>query len=841
MKFQPRRLKLVAPLSGVMVPLESVPDPVFAQKMVGDGVCIDPASSELLAPIAGKIVDLQKASHALTIAADFGVEVLLHVGIDTVELNGKGFEPLVREGDVVQAGQPLVRFDLEYVRREARSPLTLMLIANAEVVAHYLPATGTVRAGWNVALTLDLVGEGGSEATAADAPLVGEIVRLLNPNGLHARPAAVLASAAKKFQAVVQLVRGEAAVNAKSVVAIMGLSTLRGDPVSIRACGADADDAVCVLTRLLAEGCGEQPGDAVVPVEATQPGRPVAATATKAGELAGVCASPGLAVGVAVQYRTQVIDVPEHGEGSEIESARLGGALLEARAQLEVLKGNADAAGNQQAQILAAHQELLDDPELIDLTVATIRQGKSAGFAWRQAYSEYGGQLEKLDSEILRERANDIRDVGRRVLLLLAGVKPARPEVPPGAILIAEDLTPSDAAALDPSRVFGLCTTTGGATSHVAILARSAGIPAVCGIDAAALSVAEGALVVLDGTRGVLHCRPSATEVAEARSRMARAADRRAEEHAAAQAPAVTVDGHRVEVAANIRNAGEAREAVLHGAEGVGLLRSEFLFDHRTTAPTHEEQAREYVAVARELGAKRTLVVRTLDVGGDKPLPYLPLPKEDNPFLGMRGIRASLDRPEMLRVQLRAILEASDAAQLHVMFPMVSSLEELRAAKAILAEESRACGRTAKAGIMVEVPAAAVMADVLAREADFFSIGTNDLTQYTLAMDRGHPKLARQADGLDPAVLRMIALTVQGAHRHGKWVGVCGGIAADAMAVPVLVGLGIDELSIPIPAIASVKALIKRLSFAECAELAREVLTMATVAEVRNRLSVYAE
>lgn len=840
MKSQSRRLKLVAPLSGVMVPLETVPDPVFAQKMVGDGICIDPVSSELLAPIAGTIVDLQKANHALTIRGEYGIEVLLHIGIDTVELNGEGFEPLVREGEVVQTGQPLVRFDLEYVRRAARSPLTLMLIANGETVAGYAPATGTVRAGWNVALTLDIGEERGEPAAVADESLTGEAVHLPNPSGLHARPAAVLSGAAKKYQAVVQLVRGEAAVNAKSVVAIMGLAAQQGDRVGIRASGPDAREAIEALTRLLAEGCGERPGDVPAPPGATER-RASPASVLNKGELAGVCASPGLAVGVAVQFRAQEIDVAEHGEGAEIESARLGGALLEARAQLEVLRNRADSAGDQQAQILAAHQELLDDPELIDLTVAAIRQGKSAGYAWRETYTRYGAQLERLDSQILRERAADIRDVGRRVLLLLAGVKPAKPDVPPGSILIAEDLTPSEAAALDPARVFGLCTSAGGATSHVAILARSAGIPAVCGIDEAALSVADGTLVVLDGTRGVLHCRPSATEVADARARMASAAGRRALDSADALAPAMTADGHRVEVAANVRNAGETREALLHGADGVGLLRSEFLFDHRSTAPTREEQAREYVAVARELGKDRVLVVRTLDVGGDKPLPYLPLPKEDNPFLGVRGIRVSLDRPDLLRTQLRAILDAADAAHLHVMFPMVSSLEELRAAKAILAEEAGACGRTAKVGIMIEVPAAAVMADVLAREADFFSIGTNDLTQYTLAMDRGHPKLARQADALDPAVLRMIAMAVDGAHRHGKWVGVCGGIAADTMAVPVLLGMGVDELSVPIPAIASVKALIRRLSYSECVDLAREVSQMGCAAEVRRRLAAYAE
>ena len=394
---------------------------------------------------------------------------------------------------------------------------------------------------------------------------------------------------------------------------------------------------------------------------------------------------------------------------------------------------------------------------------------------------------------------------------------------------------------MDRSKVLGFCTTGGGATSHVAILARSLGIPAVCGIDEAALALPDGTRVVLDGTRGVLHGRPDEDEIAQALQRMAHLAERRAEEHAAAAGAAVTLDGHRVEVAANIRNAADAADAVAHGAEGVGLLRSEFLFEDRETMPTEAEQAAEYVAVAQALGRERPLVIRTLDVGGDKPLAYLPLPKEDNPFLGIRGVRLGLERPDLLRTQLRAILRAAPHGNLHVMFPMIATVDEFRLAKTMLLEEAQALGVHAKVGAMIEVPSAAVLADVLAREADFFSIGTNDLTQYVLAMDRGHPKLARQADALHPAVLKMIALTVDGAHRHGRWVGVCGGLASDALAVPVLIGLGIDELSVSVPAIAAVKAAVKRVARSRCEALAQEVLALATAQEVRARLTAFAE
>ncbi|MEF8704433.1 MAG: phosphoenolpyruvate--protein phosphotransferase [Candidatus Accumulibacter sp. UW26] len=852
------RLELFAPLSGVLVPLESVPDPVFAQKMVGDGISLDPTSGDLLAPVAGTVTLLHQAHHALTITTEHGIEVLLHIGIDTGVLGGDGFRPKVSQGERVEIGQLLINFDVDPVARTARSLLTQILIANVERVARFVPATGIVVAGQSVVLTLELVPTWAADSTtaspleltptlisavagndaaveaAARHALTGDEVRLPNLSGLHARPAAVLVSAAKKFKSDVRLLRGADEANAKSVVALLGLGTRCGDVLRVSAVGPDASAAVQKVSALLAEGCGEQAGEALPPTA------PLPALATSARALAGVSASPGLAVGRVIQYRHAAIEVAESAETPARERSKLDGALHDARGQIEALKGQfTDPA---KVQILEAHQELLEDPDLVDLAIAGVNQGKSAGSAWRAAFSACANRLEALDNALLRERGNDIRDVGRRVLALLAGVTQAQIVVPEGSILIAEELTPSDTASLDRSRVLGFCTTTGGATSHVAILARSFGMPAVCGIDQAALALADGTLVVLDGSHGVLQHAPTEAEIAAAQQRVARQATRRREEMAGAASTAVTSDGQRIEVVANVRNAQDARAAVANGAEGVGLLRSEFLFDDRDTAPDEEEQALAYTAVAEVLGRQRTLVVRTLDVGGDKPLPYLPLPREDNPFLGLRGVRVSLDQPAMFRTQLRAILRAAPLARLHIMFPMIALLEELREARAILAEEQVATGHhDVRVGVMIEVPSAAVMAEQFAREADFFSIGSNDLTQYTLAMDRGHARLARKADALHPAVLKMIALTCDGARRHGKWVGVCGGMASDAMAVPVLIGLGVEELSVSVPAIPAIKAQLKRLSLAECRQLAQEVLELGTAAEVRARLAVFAD
>ena len=650
------RLDILAPLSGVLVPLSSVPDPVFAEKMVGDGVSLDPTSALLLAPVAGVITLLHTARHALTITTTGGIEVLVHIGIDTVMLKGEGFTPKVKQGDSVQAGQPLIAFDADLIAQKARSLLTQILIANGDKVQHMTPASGLVQAGKSIILSLELADAGlqqpethaeGSKAVFSDP------VTLPNPVGLHARPAAMLATKAKQFKSDIQLLRGDDMANAKSLVAIMGLSTKQHDVIKVKAWGSDAAKAVAEVAKILAEGCGEKPGDgdAIVAVE-------VAAPSTEpidADVLSGVSAAPGLAVGRVVQFRREAIEVLEVGDGAQQETAKLDAALHQAQQQIEALKGQlADAS---KAKILDAHREMLEDPDLLNLARKGVADNKSAAFAWRAAFTFHADQLQKLDNSLLRERANDIRDVGRRVLTLLAGVHQGPIETPEGSILIAEEFTPSETTSLDRSKVLGFCTTTGGPTGHVAILARSLGIPAICGIDSAALSLQTGSQVILDGGRGVLRMHPSDDELAQAQKGMADQNTRRTLEMASASAPAVTTDGHRIRVVANVHNGEETREALAQGGEGVGLLRSEFLFLNRDTAPTEAEQASAYKEVAAVLGRDRPLVIRTLDVGGDKPLSYLPLPKEDNPFLGLRGVRVSLDQPDLFRTQLRAILQ----------------------------------------------------------------------------------------------------------------------------------------------------------------------------------------
>ena len=634
-----KTVELIAPLSGLFVPIEAVPDPVFSQKMVGDGVSIDPTSNVLLAPAAGKITQLASTYHALTLTTVDGLQVLLHIGLDTVMLKGEGFRPLVKEGDTVTLGQPLIEFNESVITAAGKSSMTEIVIANGDIVTNLQAARGFAHAGKTVALTVTLAGSAAAaDVAAAPTGNLSDAIRVPNPTGLHARPAAVLANMAKTFKSDVKIVRGSEEANAKSVVSIMGLEVQNNDEIKIKATGVDAAEAIKALVDLVRSGSGEDCGAAASPAAAPKPvavPRPAPkAHSDDPNVLLGVSASPGLAVGQIFQVRQEVIEVREAGDNPQLERRRLEDALKEARQQLEGLK--AEISDASKAEIFSAHQELLADPELLDLALSAVSAGKSAPFAWKQAFTTYADKLAKLKNELLAGRANDIRDIGRRVLRLLTGVKEAALEVPDNAILIAEELTPSDTASLDRNKVLGFATTGGGATSHVAILARSLNIPAICGIEEAVLELANGTNVILDGTKGSLRKNPSESEIQDIRTRQASLAKKRAEELAAAGQPAVTTDGVHIEVVANIGGLEDAQQSVTLGGEGVGLLRSEFLYLERTDAPTEEEQTQIYGDIAKALGTERTLVIRTLDVGGDKPLPYLPMPAEENPFLGVR-------------------------------------------------------------------------------------------------------------------------------------------------------------------------------------------------------------
>jgi phosphocarrier protein FPr len=654
-----------------------------------------------------------------------------------------------------------------------------------------------------------------------------------NPTGLHARPATVFASLAKEYTSEVRVRFGDKVSNGKSLASLLKLGIESGGVIRVMAQGPDRVAALAALQEAVESGLGEEeeaPAVAeTIPVYEweAEPGQAV---------VPGVPASPGLAIGPLRFFKRSKYVVEATAKDLEAEKMHLKEAVAAARVQLNDLYLEVKArSGSGQASIFLAHAEFLEDPELIQAVEAQIATGTSAGWAWQHTIEERVNELKQVDDPLIAARAVDLGDVGSRVLNFLAHRIEEGPLMPAGpVILLAEDLTPSDTAGLDPAFVLGFCTASGGPTSHSAIIARALGIPAVVGAGPALLNQPEGGEAILDGNRGNLYVAPSPTTLAAAREAQKTIKGLREAEKLRCYEPALTTDGHRVEVVANIGHAEEAAQAVNAGGEGVGLLRTEFLFLNRTSPPTEEEQFAAYREMVQALNGL-PLIIRTLDIGGDKAAPYLDMPAEENPFLGVRGIRLCLARPELFRTQLRAIYRAAEYGLVRIMFPMVSMLEELEAAKTMAAEVRWELGAKAvEIGIMVEVPSAVVMANEFAQEVDFFSIGTNDLTQYALAMDRGHPILAKQADGLHPAVLRMVDLTVKAAIAAGKWVGVCGGIAGDPRGAVILTGLGVTELSVSIPSIAAIKAQVRRLSLAKAQALARQAVACRTAAEVRS-------
>ncbi len=666
-----------------------------------------------------------------------------------------------------------------------------------------------------------------------------------NRLGLHARPAAQFVGTVARFQSqilVQNLTRNTELVRGDSINQVTTLGVRQGHELVITATGSDADEALAALQTLFANNFGEDN------VALNSP--PVfhhEVTPATHGELSGIAASRGVAIAPVVNYQPTHITITEyHVDDPESEWQRVQAAIQTARQEIQAVFSQASLQiGDAEAAIFDAQLLFLEDPVLLEAAHQRILEHHiNAEAAWQAVVDEVVTSYRTLEDAYLQERVEDVVDVGQRVLRLLAGNAPANLHLSEPAILVATDLTPSDTARLDPRMVLGICTTSGSATSHSAIIARTLGIPAVLGVDPQVLHLADGTLMALDGESGKAWVEPEShiLDLLEAKREAWQTAQQEA--RATAHQPAITLDGRQVSVFANIGSINDVQVAVASGAEGVGLLRTEFLYLDRISAPTEEEQLEVYQAIAQVLD-NRPLIIRTLDVGGDKPLPYLRVGfPEANPFLGWRGIRFCLDHLDLFKTQLRAILRASVGHQIKIMLPMIATVTEVRAAKVILGEVQAELNQAGipfdaamKVGIMVEVPSAVAIADQLATEVDFFSIGTNDLSQYVMAGDRTNPRVANLVDALHPAVLRMVQQTIQAAHAAGISVGLCGELAADTLATPILLGLGLDELSVNPQSIPGVKQAIARLSIVESEAIVASALQQDSAVHVREIIS----
>ena len=562
--------------------------------------------------------------------------------------------------------------------------------------------------------------------------------------------------------------------------------------------------------------------------------------------ISGIPASPGIVFGKALVLKEEkiVLDTEKIKDDQiDAEVARFYAGREAAVEQLTAIKDRAfQSLGEEKAAIFEGHLMILEDEELEEEIIEYLRSHKvNAGVAASRINDQQVEMLSEIDDEYLKERAGDIRDIGNRLIKNILGMKVVDlGEIDEEAILVAYDLTPSETAQLNLDKVLGFITDIGGRTSHTSIMARSLELPAIVGTNDVTEKVKNGDYLILDAINNAVYVNPSREDIERLKKLEAQLAEEKAELAKLKDLPALTLDGHRVDVVANIGTIRDCEGADRNGAEGVGLYRTEFLFMDRDQLPSEEEQFIAYKEVVEAMNG-RIVILRTMDIGGDKELPYLDLPKEMNPFLGWRAIRIALDRRQILHDQLRAVLRASAFGKLAVMFPMIISVEEIRELKSVievlkqeLRNEGKAFDENIQIGVMVETPAAAVNARFLAKEVDFFSIGTNDLTQYTLAVDRGNEMISHLYNPLSPAVLNLIKQVIDASHAEGKWTGMCGELAGDEKATLLLLGMGLDEFSMSAISIPRIKKLIRNVNFHDAKELADSALQKPTAVEIEQ-------
>ncbi|HBR1128408.1 phosphoenolpyruvate-protein phosphotransferase PtsI [Klebsiella quasipneumoniae] len=569
--------------------------------------------------------------------------------------------------------------------------------------------------------------------------------------------------------------------------------------------------------------------------------------------ISGILASPGIAFGKALLLKEDEIVIDRKkisADKVDQEVERFLSGRAKASAQLEVIKTKAgETFGEEKEAIFEGHIMLLEDEELEQEIIALIKdKHMTADAAANEVIDGQATALEELDDEYLKERAADVRDIGKRLLrnilgLAIIDLSAIQDEV----ILVAADLTPSETAQLNLKKVLGFITDAGGRTSHTSIMARSLELPAIVGTGSITAQVKNGDYLILDAVNNHVLINPSNEQIEALRNLQAQVAEEKAELAKLKDLPAITLDGHQVEVCANIGTVRDVEGAERNGAEGVGLYRTEFLFMDRDALPTEEEQFAAYKAVAEACGSQ-AVIVRTMDIGGDKELPYMNFPKEENPFLGWRAVRIAMDRKEILRDQVRAILRASAFGKLRIMFPMIISVEEVRALKKEieiykqeLRDEGKAFDESIEIGVMVETPAAATIARHLAKEVDFFSIGTNDLTQYTLAVDRGNDMISHLYQPMSPSVLNLIKQVIDASHAEGKWTGMCGELAGDERATLLLLGMGLDEFSMSAISIPRIKKIIRNTNFEDAKVLAEQALAQPTTDELMTLVNKFIE
>lgn len=823
--MNPKTLVLYSPITGNLIDLSKVPDEAFAQKMLGDGIAIEPKENFIYAPTDATVKTLHKCLHAIVLEKD-GFEILIHIGIDSVSLKGQRFKAYVQDGDKVIQGQKLIEFDKDFLAQYTTSNIVVMVIASPLDVNLNKHASGEVNLTTKVLEVSDKQTSQANRTVTSDYTVFTEEFTVSNKTGLHARPAGEVAAMAQNFNDTdVFILKNNRQANAKSVVEILGLSIDCGDKIQIKSRGINADKASAEIKRFIQ---GELKNNIIVDNILENP-----ADVNKVGEIKikGIGILDGLSIGKAYIAKDLQFKLEEKSTlPPEEELAKFLTSLQRVKNALDKERHSVYGQKDRE-EILLAHITILEDPFLIQETRQSIAKGYSAAYSFSTAVKRAIDVLRNTGNEILRSRIADFIDLESRILTDLTGENYGLPNFKEDTILIIRELLSHHLREIN-EHVTGIVMAEGSSLSHVSIMLKTLGIPTIIGAGPAVLEIQDGKDIILDSKLGNIIVNPA--DIKEVKKRVEALKINRQKNLLHAFEAAKTKDGTEIIVSGNIGTIDQAKQSAEQGAQGIGLVRTEFLFANAKKAPSEDEQYEIYQRIT-DLQNGNPVIIRTLDVGADKPIPFIPQIHEDNPILGRRGIRTSFADVDLLKTQLRAIMRVKPYGIARIMLPMITFIEEIQTVKRFVKEEQEKLGiDKVSLGMMMEVPAAAIMAKEFAKEADFFSIGTNDLTQYTLALDRSHPTLNFLSDSLNPAILRMVDNIVKGAKTGNIPVGVCGAVASEPAGAILLIGLGIRALSVVPSAVADIKALIRKLDIKKCEEVAHKALNFTSVAEVRS-------
>lgn len=856
---------IYAPLSGEAISLEDIEDPIIAIKALGDGIAIKPTDNKVLSPCSGIVKLIHSQNNVIIIQTEAGADILINIGINATDVTKNSFKSFVQVGSKVEAGDIMLQFDRNALVNNDKNFNTIVVVNNLESSCNeirFINNSKNVTAGKSLLYVI-----GKEEAinsnefneylkrlstnmkTDGNNNLKAELI-VINKTGIHARPASALSNLSKTFTSEIHLCKDNDKADAKSLIEILGLGISYNDNVTVEIKGSDAEEALKAISEAFASGFGEEGHSSNNNNEASEQSAQNTIDNDKENTkiiekikkneksiiIKGVVNYPSLVMGKAFFIFEEDISITEDSNLSyEEEKNRLLSAIDIVKSQIQdYIKNAQEGNKTSQAEIFTAHLEVLKDDFLIVNANEELKDSKTAEYAFKQATNKTCDILIKTQNSLLKERISDIKDIQKSVINVLSGKKLKPLEIPENSIVIAEDLNPSNITNFN-NNVKGVILAKGSATAHISIMMKNEAIASLVSVGNSVLSIKEGTEIILDSKQGTLVVNPSEKEKSLNITKVQELEKVRSSNLSKTKDPAITTDGIKIKVLGNVGAVDQAIESYKKGGEGIGLVRSEFLFMNSKSAPTEEDQHKIYQDICNVMHGEE-VVVRTLDVGGDKPIAYINIPAEENPIMGLRGVRNYHLNKEIFYSQIRALLSVKPTGVCKIMIPMISEIDEVKKIKDVILKEKEALGiRTEiKVGIMVEVPSVALLSRQFAKYVDFFSIGTNDLAQYILAMDRGHDVLTKHLNNLNPAILKAIDFTCKGAKDYNVPVGVCGAMASEIESVPILIGLGVSSLSCTSALIPDIKAFIRKVSYAKCVAVAKKALELESQDEVKD-------